>query len=84
MNYSVQEPGGFIPPPEEGNDIVFFRKFIGSPDHSRMPSFISGELFGLRVERKNEYISKLPKSEKYQNDKLYNFYMFLSSRNPMS
>ena len=50
-----------MPPPEGGNDIVFFRKFIGSPDHSRMPPFISGELFGLRVERKNEYISKLPK-----------------------
>ena len=51
----------YTSPPRGGNDIVFFRKFIGSPDHSRMPPFISGELFGLRVERKNEYISKLPK-----------------------
>ena len=37
--------------PGEGNDIVFFLKVIGCPDHSRMPPFISGELFGLRVEK---------------------------------
>ena len=49
----VQELGRFMSPPWGGNDIVFFRKVIGYPDHSRMPPFISGELFGLSVENKN-------------------------------
>ena len=52
----VQELGRFMSsPPRGGNDIVFFQKVIGCPDHSRMPPFISGELFGLRVEKKIIY-----------------------------
>ena len=69
----VQEPGmSMCPPPGGGNDIVFFRKVIGCSDYSRRPLFISSKLFGLRVEKENQYISKLAKkNEKYQNDKLY-------------
>ena len=51
--YAHSSPGArkvYVLPPG-GNDIVFFRKVIGCPDHSRMSPFISGELFGLRVEK---------------------------------
>ena len=58
----VQGPGGFMSPPRGGKRHSVFWRVIGCPDYSWMPPFISGELFGLRVERKNEYISKLPKN----------------------
>ena len=62
----------YVPTPGGGNDIVFFRKVIGCSDYSWRPLFISSKLFGLRVEKENQYISKLAKkNEKYQNDKLY-------------
>ena len=53
LSPGARSAGVYTSPPEGGNDIVFLRKFIGSSDHSRIPPFISGELFGLRVENKN-------------------------------
>ena len=43
----------YVSPPGGGKRHSVFLKVIGCPDHSRMPPFISGELFGLRVENKN-------------------------------
>ena len=54
---------------------MFFLKVIGCPDHSQMPPFISGELFGLKVENKNYIKVNYPKNEIYQNDKLDHFFI---------
>ena len=47
--------------PPKGKRRTVFWKVIGYQMVKRLSPLISGELFGLRVENKNRYISKLAK-----------------------
>ena len=46
-----KELGQFVSPPREGNYIMLFLNVIGCLNITQLSPMISGELFGLRVEK---------------------------------